>query len=374
MGQSPENSADGDLPPIEEPDTTIPWVVVLGSFVMFAVVALLMYRAGLFDAPGNEAESNTLAAVLGLLGVLLTELLVGAGLLLKHSFDVRTYRLAVYEQRRLNLESIRDDSLQTREQERLEVEAQRAEHHKRIEQERLRQDTVLRAVELLSDDSGSADASPAQQVGAIRALVSLNEIELAVSLLDMLWSDPKSPKLPVLGALSVVDYVFAHVSDESPDMRQETANILQYNAAKLFPADDVLLPLVIREGGWLELPPPIALNLVLTVAKGSASTFPGLDPAPSENVRYVLSRLFVFATETDDRRNQLIAAHTAIELARSLPRGDVIMVGSDTLAPDVVEAQLREVIAGMTVPVAGEKSVLRLRRWADGLLLERPPK
>ena len=60
MDQSPENPADGDLPPIEEPDTTMPWVVVGGSFVMFAVVALLMYRAGLFDAPGNEAESNTL--------------------------------------------------------------------------------------------------------------------------------------------------------------------------------------------------------------------------------------------------------------------------------------------------------------------------
>ena len=233
--------------------------------------------------------------------MLLTELLVGAGLLLKHSFDVRTYRLAVYEQKRLNLESIRDDSLQIREQERLEVETQRAEHHKRIEQERLRQDTVLRAVELLSDDSGKrgciARSAGGRHPGS--CLAQRDRVGSVAPRHALVRSE--EPQLPVLGALSVVDYVFAHVSAESPDMRQETANILQYNAAKLFPADDVLLPLVIREGGWLELPPSIALNLVLTVAKGSASTFPGLDPAPSENVRYVLSRLFVFATETDDR-------------------------------------------------------------------------
>lgn len=343
---------DFDRPAIETRASKLPWVVVGSSFAMFLILAGFMYHAGLFDAPNDTVEADTLAAVLTLLGVLLTQLLVGAGLLLKHSFDVRTHRLAVFEQQRLA------------------VDAERAEQHKTIEQERLREDTVLRAVELLSDGSGEKNASPARQVGAIRALASLGEMELAVSLLDMLWSDPITPRLPVLGALSLVDYVFSHESD-TYELRQEAAAILQFNAPKLFSADDILLPRVIKNHGWTELPPPIALHLVLAVAYGSASSFPSLDPAPSKNVRYVLSRLYQFSAHSGDRLNQLIAAHTALELARSLPPTDSIMVGQDTLSPDALETRLREIAAGDEIPEAAKEWVLKLRRWADGLVLAR---
>lgn len=115
---------DFDRPAIETRASKLPWVVVGSSFAMFLILAGFMYHAGLFDAPNDTVEADTLAAVLTLLGVLLTQLLVGAGLLLKHSFDVRTHRLAVFEQQRLA------------------VDAERAEQHKTIEQERLREDTV----------------------------------------------------------------------------------------------------------------------------------------------------------------------------------------------------------------------------------------
>ena len=89
-----------------------------------------MWQVGLFDRSTNL---EVLSAVLVLLGLILTQLLVGAGLVLKHAIDLRTYRISLFEQ------------------------------------ERLRVDTVIKAVALLSTSEGRPSA-PVQQAGALQAM------------------------------------------------------------------------------------------------------------------------------------------------------------------------------------------------------------
>lgn len=357
--------------PPKEPDARLAAGVVAGSLAIFLLIAALMFRAGLFDRPTNEVDSDVLAAVLVLVGTLLTELLVAAGLILKHSFDLRTYQLGLYEQQRLLSEGARDLELKAQEQARLEAESKQAELNQQIEQERLRKDTVLKAVELLSDDTGK-DAAPAQQIGALQALATLGELPLAVSLLDQRWSDNNSPVLPVAGALAVLDCVF-HTPGEgqTEEIRREAGSVLLFNAEKLITATDVMAPRAITSGTWHELSPEVALRLVLTLSKASARVFPTLATPPSDSIRYVLSYLYVFATTTKDDRNKLIAAHTALELARALPRGHLTIVRNEELDPTVIEEKMRTCIDNRPVPAAGGAWVALLHRWADGIELNR---
>ncbi len=336
------------VPPVPEaPSPALAVNVVIGSLVLFALIAGLMYRGGLFDKPENAVQSDVLAAVLVLVGTLLTELLVAAGLIVKHSLDVRTFQLASFEQQRLQAESQRDHNLKV------------------LEQERLRKDTVLHAVELLSTDDGG-DAGVARQVGALQALATLGEHPLAVSLLDQRWSDPSSPVLPVAGALAVLDCVFDTYADPTLEgVRAEAASVLNFNARKLITEDDVMLPRVILHGTWLKVSRRVALTLVLASVKASASVFPKQPAVPSELVRHVASYLYVYARDATDERSCLIAAYATRELARALRPGDLTVVNAEELSPEVIEQRMTEIIGGRPVPLAGEHWTDQLRDWAD---------
>lgn len=356
------------LPP--EPSPLLPAIVVGTSLLIFGIIAALMFRAGLFDAPETDTQSKVLAAVLVLVGTLLTESLVAAGLILKHSFDLRTYQLAVFEQQRLLAENERDHQLKVQEHDRLAVESEAADRSRAIEQERLRKDTVIKAIELLSDDAGN-DAAPARQIGALQALATLGEYPLAVSLLDQRWSDPNSPVLPVPGAMAVLDCVF-HADEPGIEASQKQASsVLLFNATKLITEDDATIPSAITDGTWLDLEEPIALNLLLTLCKASAAAFPGCPDPAAPAIRFVLSYLVVYARKESPKRNRLIAAHAALQLARALPRDAHTVVGSTDQSPDDIEQKMRQIIKEEPVPLPATGSIAILTRWADGLELGR---
>jgi hypothetical protein len=356
------------LPP--EPSLRGPVLIVIASLVPFALIVGWMWNDGLFDTPSTDVGSKVLAAVLLLVGTLLTESLVLAGLILKHSIDLRTYQLGVFEQQRLQAESNRDHTLKVQEQQRLDAEAAAEDRSRSIEQERLRKDTVLKAIELLSDDSGN-DAAPARQIGALQALATLGEYPLAVSLLDQRWSDKQSVTLPVPGALAVLDCVFHSTDPGIEHTQRQASSVLLYNAQKLITEDDVTLPAAITTGAWMSMTDAIELNLVLTLVEASAANFPGHRLPDSRSIRYVLSYLYVYASSERSRRNTVIAAHAGRHLARALPRNAITVVGANELDPDAIEARLLWTIQSDPMPAAAAQRIDPLIRWADGVAATR---
>jgi hypothetical protein len=117
-------------------------VFTVGAFVLLDQIGLL---------PGSDTESDVklLAGVLALIGTLVTAAVTFTGLLIKTSFDLRAHALAEDGERRNRV------------------------------------DTVIRAVGLLG--ANGQNATQHQISGAILALDSLGEYELAVALVGQLW-------------------------------------------------------------------------------------------------------------------------------------------------------------------------------------------
>lgn len=131
-------------------DTSIlVWIIIV--IIFFAGSIVVVWKLGLFTLSPSDTGAKIIASVLALIGILFTSVISLIGLFLKHTFDIRNLRL-------------QEES-----------------------SERLKMDTAIQAVSLMSTSSGNESAY-SQQVGALFALVSLNQIELALALLDQKWS------------------------------------------------------------------------------------------------------------------------------------------------------------------------------------------
>src|SRR5690606_5158659 len=105
--------------------------------------------------------AKTLAAALGLMGSVLSAAVALVGIVIKYSVDERSARMAAAEAARNH------------------VLALDAAKRNRIE-------AAIRAVDLLSENN--QNATNHQMGGAVLALSSLGEHDLAVALLDDLWT------------------------------------------------------------------------------------------------------------------------------------------------------------------------------------------
>ena len=193
---------------------TVAWVsAVVGVFVSTLII---LWKIGLFDLAATDSGAKVVAAVLALIGVLGTAVITFIGLLFKRSFDVRNSRLQEEIENRLGME---------------------AKHNQAMQKEaadRLRMETAIQAVGLMSTSTG-VEAAKSQQIGALFALASLDQLELALALLELLLKRRKEEWDK--------DYLFTVIRMLHMVMTNETESRIQAGAVL---ALDILLQQVIK--------------------------------------------------------------------------------------------------------------------------------
>ena len=167
--------------------------ILVGQFV-------LLHQIGLFPVPATESGEKTLAAALVLIGTAVTAAVTLIGVVIKTSIDIRTANDTAIEANRTHL---------------LALEGER----------RNRVDTVIRAVGLLGSDG--KDATPHQISGALLALESLGEYDLAVALASHLWPHD------LVSRRAVARVVRQAFTKGSPETQYAVAALLLENASKM---------------------------------------------------------------------------------------------------------------------------------------------
>ncbi len=131
----------------------------IGAYVavilLFGVFGAFLYFTGALTFDGTEQSAKTVSATLMFAGAFVAAVVSIFGILIKHSIDVRA-------ETRQQLEADRNDAL-----------AREAE-------ERLKLDTVVRTIQLFGNEN--APALPVQRAGALLALCSMKQHELALAL------------------------------------------------------------------------------------------------------------------------------------------------------------------------------------------------
>jgi hypothetical protein len=159
-------------------------IALVASFlvVVYGGLVLVLWQIGIFDLDG-ETNAQVLAPVLALLGAAFGASLTLVGVMLKHSIDVRTFRLAQLE-------------------------------------------TSIRGVDLLATNDGTP-SPPTQQAGALFALVHLGQLDLAVALLGEIWA---RRQISTPAAVWVAD---SALRSKIPRLQLAAATVVSSNAETL---------------------------------------------------------------------------------------------------------------------------------------------
>lgn len=217
-----------------EPNHWKPWLI--GSVAAVAILAItvgLMAMLGLFRTPQDDTGTKSLAAALGLVGAVLSSVVALVGTIIKYSIDDRNARQA-------EIEASRNYGL-----------AIQAEQRNRIE-------AAIRAVDLLSENN--KDATKSQMGGALLALVSLSEIDLALSLLSELW--PKGKTSPAVAEVVLK----AALDSKSDETSISAASVLCQNASQINQGRFHIWPFA--DPDWRsDLPYNCRLSLVMAAAE-----------------------------------------------------------------------------------------------------------
>jgi hypothetical protein len=176
-------------PPGSRWESAAPIALVAGFLiVVYGGLILVLWQIGIFDLDG-ATNAQVLAPVLALLGAAFGASLTLVGVMLKHSIDVRTFRLAQDTEQRMRLEA------------------------------------SIRGIELLATDG--KPAPPTQQAGALFALVQLDAIDLAIALLGEIW--PRR-EISTEAAVWVAN---SALRSDVPRLQIEAATIVSANADTL---------------------------------------------------------------------------------------------------------------------------------------------
>lgn len=146
------------------------WAIQTGAALVaiFATFAGMLWWIGLIPIQSAHSSDKVIAAILALLGALVTAIVTFVGLLLKRSFDERSLSLLEQEAVRLRLEGERNLALKEDAEKRRDI------------------DTAIRAVSLLGTTDGK-EAPSSQKAGALFALVNLKCMDFALALLEKMW-------------------------------------------------------------------------------------------------------------------------------------------------------------------------------------------
>ncbi|MCH8800306.1 MAG: hypothetical protein IH963_05300 [Chloroflexi bacterium] len=205
------------------PNPWKPWLIaIVAAAAVLGFAFIFMREYGLFDAAKKDTSAGILAASIVVVGAILSAVVALIGIIFKYSIDDRNYLISV-----------------------------EAENRNRIE-------VAIRAVDLLCENN--KDATPHQVGGALLALVSLGELELAVSLLGTLW--PARLVSP-----HVADVVLQRVlKDGSENVTIIGAVVLSQNMSKIDQGNASIWP--IPDLGWREdLTPECRVGLAITASE-----------------------------------------------------------------------------------------------------------
>lgn len=201
------------------------------SFALTCVVLLvyagsvgLLWWQGVFDVPESEEGARVVAAAIALVGGLFAALLTFVGVLLTYSVDARTVEIKADAENRLKLE------------------------------------TFIRAVRLLSTDTGGK-TSRSQHAGTLFALSELHHLPFALALLDEMW--------PVgdVSSSSACWLIDKCLRSDDKFVQKEAANILVENAEKLTEeTEGYELPEILIESWPIDLPIPARQRILVTFA------------------------------------------------------------------------------------------------------------
>jgi len=154
-----------------------------------------------------DGATGVIAASVGLIGVIATALVTLTGLLLKHSIDSYTIQFQESTEKRLQVESENNRLL-----------GKQAE-------DRLRVDTALRAVALIGQAKDSSGVH-LQRSGALFALASLQQLDLALALLERMWpSDDVDTETAM--------YLLGRALNAESDRQFDAIEIMKKNIGKM---------------------------------------------------------------------------------------------------------------------------------------------
>jgi hypothetical protein len=277
-----ENSITREMFRVAEPSPWKPWLIASVAAIAILGIAIgLMVVIGLFDIPKDDTGAKTLAAALALIGSVLSAAVTLVGTVVKYSIDDRNARLAT-------IEAGRNYTL-----------ALEAEKRNRIE-------AAIRAVDLLSENN--KDSTPNQIGGALLALVSLGELDLAVTLLAQLW--PAG-----LGSPLVAGNILQQALETGSERTQVSAGtVLSQNAERIQHEGFHIWPIP-RLGWRTDLPGNCRLSLVLAAAKWMKTQI-------AENPKAVPDAAVVLNQALDDPDASFadIAASSLKPLVQALPK------------------------------------------------------
>lgn len=165
-----------------------PTIALVAGFliVVYGGLILVLWQIGIFDL-GGETNAAVLAPVLALLGAAFGASLTLVGVMLKHSIDMRTFRLAQLE-------------------------------------------ACIRGVDLLVTGDGKP-APPSRQAGALFALTQLGQVGFALALLKEAWA---REEISLNAAVWVID---RGLESGDPQLEQDAAALLESNATRLLTSD-----------------------------------------------------------------------------------------------------------------------------------------
>lgn len=207
-------------------------VLVVGGLILAlsALTVWLMWYFGIIPSSiGRTTES--VKAVIGLVGTFATVSVSLVGLLLKSSFDERT--LALNEQA----------------------------------QKRLRVDTTARVIGLLTTSDGNL-APPEQQVGTLCALANLGEVALALALLERDWAKPERKRAVDPGsAVWILNLALTDRSSAGHRNQLEAAQFIASCSKSLLTERGFLFPACVYMAWPATIPILARLTLLETILK-----------------------------------------------------------------------------------------------------------
>lgn len=206
------------------------YIAVVVLFVTFGIV---LYKTDALVHDGTEQSAKIVAATLVFAAGFIAAVVSVFGILIKHSIDSKA-------EARQQLESERNAALS------------------REAEDRLKLDTVVRTIQLFGHEG--AQALPVQRAGALIALCSLNEHELAVALAaDLVVRGDLEPAT----AAVVIDRA---VTDGTPRVKVMAAELFFENSQRLLTSASYEVPMSFFYGHD-KLPFPVRQCAILGLAR-----------------------------------------------------------------------------------------------------------
>jgi hypothetical protein len=200
------------------------FAVALCSLPLVLVTIFVLWWASKWPV-GTDNTTKVAVAVFALVGTLVGTAVTMVGTLLKFSIDQQAENRQREAQKRLELDTARNNAMKEDEANRLKLEA------------------AVRALQLFSTSTGQA-TPPAQRDGALFALDSLGQHELSLLLTDSLL---EKKELSPATACTLIDHAIMRSAPEMSDLKETAISILGRHAQQMVTDGGAELPQCLQD-------------------------------------------------------------------------------------------------------------------------------